>query len=281
MKNELKKTTKYALLDYDGFICKAWYAALARGDWDDAWNVLQDLKAAAIDKARVYFKCEDVNVYCVTSGHSWKKDLYKSYKANRERDEFLGAFRDEVQENDTCILKAHMMEADELIVMIVDTLELHDKSEDCIVFSDDKDLHYVSKNWCKINITEEVQKTEDNKDFLQQLLMGDRIDGISGIPKVGKATAKKILDQKVYDIESVIRAYRDKEVTRELCVENLILLIPMSYEYNEQKVLYEQLTLKILKDNCDFKTSISIIIQGLIDYVTKLVEKIYSENEDN
>ena len=41
-------STHFALLDYDGFVCKAFFAAMARGEINDAENVLLELTHIAI-----------------------------------------------------------------------------------------------------------------------------------------------------------------------------------------------------------------------------------------
>ena len=73
-------STHFALLDYDGFVCKAFFAAMARGEINDAENVLLELTNIAIQKAKDFFESEDVEVFKFMSGHSWKKDLYPEYK---------------------------------------------------------------------------------------------------------------------------------------------------------------------------------------------------------
>ena len=68
----------YAILDYDGFICKSFFAA--HRNETQALEILADLTSTALDKAREYFKYNDIKSYLIASGHSWKKDLYSDYK---------------------------------------------------------------------------------------------------------------------------------------------------------------------------------------------------------
>lgn len=214
-----------ALLDYDGFICKSYYACVARDvdDFDDMLDVLNDLESAAINKV------EDLTgVKRVISGHSWKKDIYPSYKLGRKRDENLGAYREYVkfrlEDKLTCVPQ---LEADELLVMMY-------YQDPCgnIVFSDDKDLRYYCPAYCKINITEELSFEENYETLhLAQLLAGDSEDGIVGIPKVGMKTAEKLLDVKGYSLKSVIEIYKEKDIELDECIKNLVLTIPMYPEY--------------------------------------------------
>jgi hypothetical protein len=93
----------------------------------------------------------------------------------------------------------------------------------------DKDLdqlpgwHYNPKRKEKYYITEE----EGLKNFYIQILMGDRVDNIVGLYKVGPVTAAKLLkgiskDRKLY--EAVVAAYESKEEPVERILENGQLL---------------------------------------------------------
>ena len=86
------------LFDYDGFICKAFYASIARneGELEQIEQVLIDLTKSATDKVRKLKedKSDKVIVRLFASGHTYKKDIYPSYKAHRKKDEYLGVFRE-------------------------------------------------------------------------------------------------------------------------------------------------------------------------------------------
>lgn len=50
----------YAILDYDGYICKSFYAA--HEDLERAIEILDSLTDAALEKAKDYFKSDDIKL---------------------------------------------------------------------------------------------------------------------------------------------------------------------------------------------------------------------------
>ena len=213
------------LLDFDGYICKAFYASIARGedDFEEMISVLDDLTNAAVSKLESKFGSGEI--VKVISGHSYKKDVYPSYKSGRKRNEDLGAFREYVKLTLTDLMIVPYLEADDVITMMASNLK------DCVVFSDDKDLRYYNPQYCKININEEISYELDyEKKQLMQLLIGDKEDDIAGISKVGEKTAEKLLDMYGWNIDSVIEIYRDKQVSIDECLKNLLLISPIRKE---------------------------------------------------
>lgn len=255
--------TYYALLDYDGFVCKAYYAAVARdGGFDEAYDILKDLEDSALEKScKFYGEDANIKVIKVMSGHSWKKDIYPTYKLGRKRNEELGIFRDMVKlykKNELLIVP--QLEADEVLIMYANQYPI-----DHIIFSDDKDLRYYSTFYCKINITEEIQQNENVNAKFIQLLTGDREDGITGIPKVGDKTAEKLLDMAGYTLESVIEMYKVKEIELDDCIKQLVLTIPMNPEWvSDYKFGF---TDKITMNN----------ILGQCRYISEKVMEVYNK----
>lgn len=196
----------YGLLDYDGYICKSYYASTSRGEGDieQIEKVLDDLTTNAISK--IAQLDNDFDIKLVISGHTYKKDIYPSYKSKRTKNEYLGVFRDYIKETRknelTCVPQ---LEADDVLVMMYKELS-QKKDTGVIVFSDDKDLRYYCPDYCKINITEQIDYQQDyyNKQ-LEQMLIGDKEDNIQGINKVGEKTAEKLLKNNGYSLESVIK----------------------------------------------------------------------------
>ena len=234
------KNTNVAVLDYDGYICKAFFATLAKDEnagIDEMMEILMSLEKSAEEKAESFFNGEEFKIIRAVSGHTFKKDIYPSYKLSRKKNEQLGYFReyvkDELSEIITCI---PFLEADDIIVSIASCVGI--KS---LVFSDDKDLKYYCYNHCKINITENIESKDYFKERLEQFLVGDREDNVTGIPKVGEVTARKILEANSYTLESIIRAYRDKEIDIDECAKNLILITPImipvedDFTFNSEK----------------------------------------------
>lgn len=250
-----------ALLDFDGYICKAYYATISKGstDFDEMLALLEELVESAKSKID---KDADVNYYI--SGHTYKKDIYPSYKANRKKDPLLGEFREFIKlYYEDKIIKDNV-EADDLIVM---DYERYSKGRNPVVFSDDKDLRYYCKRYCKINLSEEIVE-QDEKEMEQhriiQFLTGDKEDNVQGIYGIGEKKAVIELNKLGgITIENVIRVYKNKEISIDECLKNLILVSPLyskfieNYYYDDEDVL----------DN----------IVGLFKYWNKKVKEIYDE----
>lgn len=230
--------TIYALLDYDGYICKAFWASHSKkGSDKNEYELLDTLTTSAIEKAADLFgvSVDEVKPVKVVSGHSWKKDCFSDYKAKRKRNEELGIFRDEIIANDGDIIKMEQLEADEIIILLKNYLDYRYCNN--IIFSDDKDLRYYADLYCKINLAEEIEEVNFNdniKNRYAQMLAGDKEDNITGIPKVGMVTASKLLDNvlsnreiKIPSLSDIIKIYKEKKVPYQDCIEQLALVIPV------------------------------------------------------
>lgn len=271
----------YAILDYDGFVCKSFYANKENPmDVQEARNILLDLTASAREKASEYFQVPIMNIKLIPimSGHSWKKDIYPSYKRTRKKNEYLGVYRDIIKSEIADIIVIPNLEADEAIVASVDWLRTNNK--DYVVFSDDKDLRYYSETYCKINITEQIQE-QDMLDIwryqLEQMLIGDREDNITGIPKVGDKTAPKLLEQYGYSIEGVINCYKDRDIDIDNCLRDLLLIIPMSQDYLEKKELGQEVGRQVIANNKVNDLDVYKAIESQVRFLNDKVKEIYDK----
>lgn len=262
----------YALLDYDGYICKAWYAAVSRGEPDEALNVLNELVKAAEQKLIDTLKWKDFEVLKIMSGHSWKKDEYASYKANRKKDEYIGMLRDYIKKTDKEVIIPYKLEADEWVLL------LHKHLKNSVVFSDDKDLHYLSRCYCKVNVDTCIQETDvlNERYFMYQLLAGDKEDNIVGIPKVGMKKAENFLGLTPAWVDAV-RVYKDKGISKEECYKNLLLITPagtyMHPDYGADivKAYVESGVYSEIPDVED------LIIKCTKEFITQKVDEVYTD----
>lgn len=216
-----------ALLDFDGYICKSYYAMLGKGstDFDEMLALLEELVESAISKMP-----KGTEVFKYISGHTYKKDIYPSYKANRKRDEVLGEYRDFVKlYYEGGLIKSPVLEADDLIVM--DYEHYAQEGFDVVVFSDDKDLRYYCQKYCKINFNEEIveqDKEQMRTNRIVQFVAGDSEDGVSGIKGLGEKKATIELNKLGgITIENVIKLYKNKEVDIDECLKNIISISPL------------------------------------------------------
>lgn len=279
------KNNIYAILDYDGFVCKAFYANKEDPmNIQAAANILKDLETAARDKTADFFgvPSDEIHILRIMSGHSWKKDIYPSYKRKRKKDEFLGVFRDKVK-NMPRVRVINQLEADEVIVLLSDYLSECNINK-YIVFSDDKDLRFYCPVCCKINITEEVHP-QDFMDVytsqLEQMLIGDSEDNIKGIPKVGEKTAPKLLSKYGYNLKGVIKCFKDNGVDIDNCLRDLLLVIPLSKTYRHDDPDSEAgVAEDIIIGTPPVDQLINRLLIGQIQYLNEAVKGVY-DNEEN
>lgn len=266
----------YLFLDYDGFVCKAFYAAKSqRSSEDDPIKILDRLTTAAFRKAKEFFCNSEFKVFYFMSGHSWKKDEFPSYKRGRKQDAELGEFRDEIKDLSD-IIYSNSLEADDLISLCIDYVR-HEEYGNYLVISDDKDLRYISENFCKINIKEQIEQNELDETFLcAQMIAGDKEDNVPGIPKVGFKTALKLLGDKTC-YEKVVAIYQDKGQTAKQTYENMLLIKPASITNNANFLSAMYFANKIL---CTWEVDEDIvndIIDGEKKFIKETIETIRNE----
>lgn len=234
------------LLDYDGYICKAYYAAIGRGeDIEKAQEILERLEEASYSKAYDFFRakypeCEIcIEPHLYISKHTKKKDLFPIYKCHRKSNPEFKEFRDMVIATDDRLEFKEGYEADDFIVY----KERIDR-ENTLCFSDDKDIKYYVINYCKINIDEQPitqNETEIKNEAIAQLLAGDSEDNVKGVPKVGMKTAHKLLNNE-YTLENVVNIYKDKGCSALHCARDMFLLIPVNPELETVEKELESMT---------------------------------------
>jgi len=222
---------KYAILDFDGYICKAYYAAKAEGedDFEQIDEILNWLVNAAYNKAFKFFG-QEPRVLEVISGHTIKKDIYPSYKLTRKRDEYLGLYREHCKHTRP-LTKVSQLEADDVCLSIDEYFnsEPTKSALNTILFSDDKDLkNYVKGYYCKINVNEEIERPCLYAEApYAQMIAGDSEDNVKGIPNIGMKKAYKYLDETNYDMECVVLKYISAGIDIDECLKNIALVKPI------------------------------------------------------
>lgn len=218
------------LLDYDGYIAKSFYAGVNADDpanFEECYKSLRNMEGYAIEKSARFFNCreKDLKVLKVVSGHTFKKDIYPSYKGNRKPDELLGMYRDEIKgEFYKELIVYPLLEADDILIMIN---ELYHQNS--IVFSDDKDLHKYCRYTCGLNEHKEINDLKYGfQNQLVQLAAGDTIDNIKGCPNYGEKKTETYLKRNGFTIENIVSLYLTNGVNLDDCTKNLILIHPFS-----------------------------------------------------
>lgn len=272
------------LLDYDGYIAKSYYAGRNKeepNNFEECYRCLFNMEGYAIEKAMKFFNCgyEDLKIIRAVSGHTYKKDLYPSYKAKREQDEYLGMYRTDIKErykNEITLIE--YLEADDVLIMVNELFR-----DDSIVYSDDKDLHKYCKWTCGLN--EERVINKDKYGFVAQLVQlasGDSIDNIKGCPNYGEKKTETYLKRNGYDIYNIIKLYKDNDVNIDDCLKNLILTHPVATGILKANIYTQEEIVDSILNHTEIDYSkVFYQIHNVIACLNELVKEVYNEKESN
>ena len=126
----------------------------------------------------------------LTGESNYRKDIYPEYKANRkqERPKHYALIREYLMNHEAAIMCEHE-EADDVMG--------YSQTDNTIICSIDKDLDQIpGRHYNFVKDKHYVVSPEEGLAFFyQQLITGDRVDNIPGLPKVGPVKAKKILGE--------------------------------------------------------------------------------------
>lgn len=279
--------TVYTLLDYDGYICKAYYAGIKENNAEELLKGMEDI---AIEKTMDAFNCRasQIELIRVVSGHTYKKDIYPSYKINRKRDEKLSNFityvREQLRKNDIYAIKS--LEADDTLLILQKYFD-HEHARS-IILSDDKDLKYYATLSSKLNMDKEIHSA-DMDDWLSiyaQMLAGDKEDNIKGIPGIGMKTASKMLlesSSKLGMLESVIKIFKQKNIDIDSCLRDILLVSPTCglYSSSENSDLTLNIAQRVLTriNDDELDREVSNLILSQINSLSTVVKSIYKDDK--
>ena len=173
-----------------------------------AVQTMLKIKDREIREAKRYFKeynrLDPKFYFCISLNRGFRTVLFPYYKAQRinyyaknwlefknECLKILQAFR-------VTIVSSMVFECDDLISIIASNL-VEDERNNVMIISCDKDFLQIPKLTIKSktrNGIKLIKTTVESSmhELAKQFLLGDRIDNIPGIPKVGVVTAEKILE---------------------------------------------------------------------------------------
>lgn len=190
--------TKHILIDADTIA----YRAVFSKDGDTIGGVIEkveELFKRITEKVQERFGNNCTYKAYLTGSGNFRKDVAEDYKANRSgpKPVLLGFARDYILENYPSEL-SEGEEADDAIAIAATSLY-----PDAVIVSIDKDFRQVPCLLYNPNrdTWEEVEEFEGLKNFYTQLLVGDNVDNIKGVWKVGPAKAAKILDGATTELE--------------------------------------------------------------------------------
>lgn len=208
MRKKLKYTPidgTLALLDADIILYRVGFSTQ-----DVSKNIALSRLNAYIDEILFNSGASDYICY-LTGSNNYRKTLYPEYKANRVQEKPLHyhLLKQYLIDHEAAILEEDQ-EADDALG-IAQTAG----NDTTIICSIDKDLHQIPGrhfNFVK-NIHYTITPEEGRRNFWRQVLTGDAVDNIKGLPKVGPVKANKYLEGCVTEEEyksAVFSAYMDK-----------------------------------------------------------------------
>jgi len=155
-------------------------------------------------------------VMAIGGPYNFRLDLYDGYKGNRKkakdnRPEWFNDLKSWASELEGSV-ESDNCEADDLVR--VWALECDAAGINRAVVSVDKDLHCIPGTHYNPRTKKIYQICEEygERFYWQQVLQGDSVDAIPGLPKVGPVKAKKLLEGAYTHKEmrdAVCRAYHD------------------------------------------------------------------------
>lgn len=187
-----------AIIDIDTYLYKAALTCnelieLQEGIYYEAYNIdkARQLLTAVAEDIPPKVGCDEYVFVTGGVGKNFRYIINPDYKSNRKKQAkpiMLDKVREMAFEEFPMVYIPHL-EADDTCRILLE------ENKDNVIVSVDKDLRtfsgkiYDSYHDVMRYIT--IQQAEAN--FKRQLLIGDKTDGYSGIPKVGPATADKLI----------------------------------------------------------------------------------------
>lgn len=225
---------KLLLIDADSLL---YYEAFKEQTLEEAINGVSN-------RLKIMLKANNTNKYAafLTCSNNFRHNLAKTkkYKSSRTstKPKLFYQLKDFTMNNlGFCIINNY--EADDLVLYYADNI----KEYNCIICSPDKDVIY-QKDGIHFNYQFKKQDDENVKlgDFIEvskedvyyfkckQLLTGDSVDSVIGIPKIGNKKADDILknskDEKliVTVFKEYLKYFKDEHITVLKFYENVNLL---------------------------------------------------------
>ena len=202
-----------AIIDADTYFYKAAITCnelveLQEGMFYEVYNIHKAMSYLSEEFNRLSAKCNCDSYVLVTGGvgDNFRYIINPAYKSNRKKQAkpiMLDKIRDMVFKRFP-IVYTPFLEADDTCRMLLE----EDKNN--VIISIDKDLRtFTGKIYDSYHDEiKYISPIQAEANFKRQLLMGDKVDGYDGLPRVGKATADKLL-LKGITIDDIAQMYID------------------------------------------------------------------------
>ena len=146
---------------------------------------------------------------------NFRKDIQPNYKGHRNRKKPCGYRRViNALEKEYEVIKMPWLEAD-------DALGIYSTQyPGNTIVSPDKDMKQIPGKLYNFTEMFTITPEEGARWHLIQSMAGDNTDGYCGCPGIGVRRATSIFDKEGYSWETVVKTFKEKEITEEVALEN-------------------------------------------------------------
>ena len=211
------------LIDADFIVYKCCAAAEDEIDWgDDVIVVVSSFSRALNSVERELSNIKNTFMWDTpelilffSDSKNFRKKIYPDYKGHRNRKKPCGYRRviSELSERYT-VIRIPELEADDAMGIYA-TFEPGN-----IIVSPDKDMRQIPGKLYNLDETVEVSEEEGMRWHLIQTLAGDQTDGYGGVPGIGVKRAIALLDKDGYTWDTVVKAFKSKELDEDVALMN-------------------------------------------------------------
>lgn len=200
-----------AIIDADSYLYRAALTCnelvqLQPGMYYECWDInkareyLSDIATSMMGRTG----CDEYVFVTGGVGKNFRYTINPNYKSNRKK-----------QAKPIMLDKVKEMAFDEFPIVYIPCLEADDtcrilmeENKDNVIVSIDKDLRTFSGKIYDSyhDILRYITPQQAEANFKRQLLIGDKTDGYSGVPKIGQATADKLILDGI-TIDEIIEKY--------------------------------------------------------------------------
>lgn len=193
-------------------------------------------------------------IFCFSGGESGRSEIaktkpYKGQRSTQKPNHFKDLFSYAIEEYSGLVLEDY--EADDLVISIVDQIGWNN----CILLGIDKDAKQLQGNHYNYVKKEHfyVSETEASINFYTQMLTGDTVDNIPGLPKIGVKKAEKLFSEnpEIPPYIKVRELYEERGFDADYFLEQFQLLRmkkDIYYDYYPHMISFEKSKEEINKE---------------------------------
>ena len=206
------------LIDADYIVYKGCAGAEDEIDWgDDVITVISKFSDAMsfvtrdINKIKNEFMWDTPEVVLFFSdSKNFRKKIYPDYKGHRNRKKPCG-YRRVISELSKYyeVIRLPELEADDAMGIYATA------NPGNIICSPDKDMKQIPGKLYNMDETVTITPEEGKQWHYIQTLAGDQTDGYSGVPGIGVKRAVSLFEEKGYNWNTVVEAFKDKGLTED------------------------------------------------------------------